>query len=351
MPEPLSINLVHLKASETIAISAETKRRRAAGEEVYDLSLGEPDFDTPPLVAQAGVQAIQKGMTHYPPNPGIPELRAAIAKNLSAQSGGRPVNPDQILVSSGSKHSIFNACFTLFGPNDQVLIPAPAWVSYPQIVHLCRAEPVLVPGDIEWGLKVSAKDLDKHSTTRTKGLIICSPCNPTGAVYTLAELRSIAEWAKKNEVWIIADEIYQRINYGAGLGAELPRPAGRPAGADGGRLRRQQGVRDDRLADRRRLRAAARVQGDGGAAVAHHHRRQPSGAMGRGHGLRRRAGGGGRASDGGGVPRPPRPARLAVPRRGARRRVRRAARRVLLLLPRGRADRAGRRRGARSARS
>ncbi|HOX21141.1 MAG TPA: pyridoxal phosphate-dependent aminotransferase [Gemmatimonadales bacterium] len=215
MPEPLSINLVHLKASETIAISAETKRRRAAGEEVYDLSLGEPDFDTPALVAQAGVQAIQKGMTHYPPNPGIPELRAAIAKNLSAQSGGRPVNPDQILVSSGSKHSIFNACFTLFGPNDQVLIPAPAWVSYPQIVHLCRAEPVLVPGDIEWGLKVSARDLDKHSTTRTKGLIICSPCNPTGAVYTLAELRSIAEWAKKNEVWIIADEIYQRINYGA----------------------------------------------------------------------------------------------------------------------------------------
>ena len=215
MPEPLSINLVHLKASETIAISAETKRRRAAGEEVFDLSLGEPDFDTPPLVAQAGVQAIQKGMTHYPPNPGIPELRAAIAKNMSAQSGGRPVNPDQILVSSGSKHSIFNACFTLFGPNDQVLIPAPAWVSYPQIVHLCRAEPVLVPGDIEWGLKVSAKDLDKHSTTRTKGLIICSPCNPTGAVYTLAELRSIAEWARKNEVWIVADEIYQRINYGA----------------------------------------------------------------------------------------------------------------------------------------
>ncbi|HEX5004427.1 MAG TPA: pyridoxal phosphate-dependent aminotransferase [Gemmatimonadales bacterium] len=215
MPEPLSLNLVNLKPSETIAISAETKRRRAAGEEVFDLSLGEPDFDTPAVAAQAGVLAIQKGMTHYPPNPGIPELRSAIARNLSMLSGGRPVNADNILVSSGSKHSLFNACFTLFGPKDQVLIPAPAWVSYPQIVHLCRAEPVLVPGDIEWGLKVGAKDLDNHSTTRTKGLIICSPCNPTGAVYTLAELRAIAEWARKHEVWIIADEIYRRINYGA----------------------------------------------------------------------------------------------------------------------------------------
>lgn len=215
MPDPLSLNLVHLKASETIAISAETKRRRAAGEEVFDLSLGEPDFDTPPLVAQAGIQAIQKGMTHYPANAGIPELRSAIARQLSRESGGRPINPDQIVVSSGSKQSIFNACFTLFGPNDQVLIPAPAWVSYPQIVQLCRAEPVLVPGDIEWGLKVSARDLDKHSTTRTKGLVICSPCNPTGAVYTLAELKAIAEWAKANDVWIVSDEIYRRINYGA----------------------------------------------------------------------------------------------------------------------------------------
>jgi len=97
-----------------------------------------------------------------------------------------------------------------------VLIPSPAWVSYPQIVHLCRAEPVLVPGDVEWGLKVSAKDLDKHTSKLTRGLILCSPCNPTGAVYTLAELRSIAEWARANGIWIIADDIYRRINYGPG---------------------------------------------------------------------------------------------------------------------------------------
>ncbi len=221
MPDPLSPNVQNLKASETVAISTEAKRRRAAGEEVYDLSVGEPDFDTPAPAAQAGIQATQKGMTRYPPNVGIAELRSGIAGQLSRMSGGRPVDPDHLIVSSGSKQSIFNACFTLFGPKDRVLIPAPAWVSYPQIVHLCRAEPVAVPGDLEWGLKVSAKDLDKHHTTTTRGLILCSPCNPTGAVYTLAELRSIAEWAKANKVWIISDEIYRRINYGSGPAPSL----------------------------------------------------------------------------------------------------------------------------------
>ena len=221
MPDPLSPNLQYLKASETVAISNEAKRRKAAGEDVLDLGVGEPDFDTPAGAAQAGTQAVQKGLTRYPPNVGIPELRKAIAQNMSRMSGGRPIDPDQIVVSSGSKQSIFNACFALFGPKDRVLIPAPAWVSYPQIVHLSRAEPVLVPGALDWGLKVSAKDLDKASNKLTRGLILCSPCNPTGAVYTLAELRSIAEWAKANDVWIISDEIYRRINYGPGPAPSL----------------------------------------------------------------------------------------------------------------------------------
>ncbi len=221
MPDPLSLNVQHLKASETVAISNEAKRRKAAGEDVLDLGVGEPDFDTPAPAAQAGIQAIQKGLTRYPPNVGIADLRRGVAGALSRMSGGRPVDPDQIVVSSGSKQSVFNACFTLFGPRDQVLIPAPAWVSYPQIVHLCRAEPVLVPGAVEWGLKVSARDLDRRSTRSTRGLIICSPCNPTGAVYTLAELRSIAEWAKENKVWIISDEIYRRINFGSGPAPSL----------------------------------------------------------------------------------------------------------------------------------
>ena len=221
MPDALSPNLQHLKPSETVAISNETKRRRAAGEDVLDLSVGEPDFDTPAAAAQAGIQAIQRGMTRYPPNIGIPELRAGIARQLSLMSGGRAVNPDQIVVSSGSKQSIFNACFALFGPKDKVLIPAPAWVSYPQIVHLCRAEPILVPGDVEWGLKVGVQDLDRHADKLVRGLILCSPCNPTGAVYTAAELKAIAEWARKREVWVIADEIYRRISYGNGPAASF----------------------------------------------------------------------------------------------------------------------------------
>ncbi|MDH4131356.1 MAG: pyridoxal phosphate-dependent aminotransferase [Gemmatimonadota bacterium] len=216
MPEQLSLNVAYLKPSETVAIAAETKRRRAAGEDIVDLSLGEPDFDTPRVIAEAGIQAIQKGMTHYPPNIGIPELRAGIARNLSLLSAGRPVNADQIVVSSGSKQAIFNACFTLFGPKDKVLIPAPAWVSYPQIVTLCRAEPVLVPGDAEWGLKVSVADLEARTDKLVKGLILCSPCNPTGATYSLTEIRAIAEWARKHGIWIIADEIYRRIYYGDG---------------------------------------------------------------------------------------------------------------------------------------
>lgn len=215
MPDPLSPNLEFLKASETVAISAEAKRRKAAGEDVIDLGVGEPDFDTPAVVAEAGIDAIRKGYTRYPPNIGTLDLRSAIAHQLSLLSGGRPVNADHIVVSSGSKQSLFNACFSLFGPGDRVLIPSPAWVSYPQIVHLARAEPVPVPGDPEWGLKVSVKDLEANAQ-RARGIIICSPCNPTGSVYTLSELKAIAEWASARKVWIISDEIYRRINYGGG---------------------------------------------------------------------------------------------------------------------------------------
>ncbi len=216
MSDSLSSNLAYLKPSETVAISNETKRRRAAGEDIVDLSVGEPDFDTPKVACDAGIAAIQKGYTRYPPNIGIAELRTAIAHNLSLMSGGRALNPDQIVISSGSKQSIFNACFTLFGPKDKVLIPSPAWVSYPQIIHLCRAEPVAVPGDPEWGLKVSVKDLEQKYDKLVKGLILCSPCNPTGATYSATEIKAIAEWARKHGVWIIADEIYRRIYYGNG---------------------------------------------------------------------------------------------------------------------------------------
>jgi len=214
-PFGLSPNLQHLETSATIAISQEAKRRKAAGEDVIDLGAGEPDFPTPAIPADAGVRAIRDGKTHYPANEGILELRAAAAKHLSLLSGGRPVNADHIVVSNGSKQSLFNVCFSVFGPGDVVAIPAPAWVSYPQIVHLTRGRPVLVPGDPEWGLKLSVRDLDRV-VPGAQGLILCSPCNPTGSVYTHAELKAIAQWARARKVWVIADEIYRRIHYGPG---------------------------------------------------------------------------------------------------------------------------------------
>ena len=214
-PGGLSTNLQYLEASATVAVSQEAKRRKAAGEDVVDLGAGEPDFPTPPIPAEAGIRAIKEGRTHYPANEGILEMRAAAATHLSLLSGGRPVNADHVVVSSGSKQSLFNACFTLFGAGDVVAIPAPAWVSYPQIVHLARARPVMVAGDPEWSLKASVKDLERM-LPGASGLILCSPCNPTGAVYTHAEIRAIAQWAKARKVWVIADEIYRRIHYGTG---------------------------------------------------------------------------------------------------------------------------------------
>jgi aspartate aminotransferase len=211
-----SRNIKQLQPSATLAVTQEAARRRAAGENIIDLSAGEPDFDTPRVVSDGGVRAIQEGKTHYPPNPGILDLRAAAASHLSVLSGGRPVNADNIIVSTGAKQSIFNACFTLFGPHDSVLIPTPSWVSYPQIIHLARANPVTVSGDPEFSLKVSVEDLEEASDVNTRGLMLCSPNNPTGAVYTLSELRAIAEWAQGRNLWVISDEIYRRIHYAPG---------------------------------------------------------------------------------------------------------------------------------------
>jgi aspartate aminotransferase len=212
----LSSNLQYLKPSETVSINQETQRRRAAGEDVIDLSAGEPDFETPHLVAEAGIRAIRQGKTKYPATAGILELRAAVARHLSLLSGGRPVNADHVVVSTGAKQSLFNACFTLFGPGDRVLIPSPAWVSYPQIVRLARAEPVMVEGAVEWSLKVDVGALQAAFDPRVRGLILCSPVNPTGAVYSRAEIKAIAEWARERGIWLIADEIYRRIHYGSG---------------------------------------------------------------------------------------------------------------------------------------
>jgi len=211
-----SRNVAALTPSATLAVSKEAARLRREGVNVVDLGAGEPDFPTPKLVAEAGIRATQRGETKYTATEGLMELRAAIARRLSLLSGGRAVNADNIVVSNGCKQSIFNACLCLFGANDKVLIPSPAWTSYPQIVHLARAMPVPVLGDAEWSLKVSVGDLDRWFDDAVKGLILNTPSNPTGAVYTQAELKAILEWAKRRGVWVLCDEIYRQIHYGVG---------------------------------------------------------------------------------------------------------------------------------------
>lgn len=210
----LSDNIASLQPSATIAVSSRVKQLIASGEDILDLCVGEPDFPTPAFIAEAGIQAIRDGRTRYTPAPGIPELRAAIAADLTRLSGaGTKVEAHGIVVSSGAKQALFNTCFSLFGPGDRVAIPVPYWTTYPAIVELARAEPLFVKGDPASGGKVTPDDLDRAGAKDARGLMLNTPSNPTGAVYSHDELEAIARWASENDVWLISDEIYRRIYF------------------------------------------------------------------------------------------------------------------------------------------
>jgi aspartate aminotransferase len=208
-----SANVAFLKESATIAVSARARALKAQGRKVIDLGAGEPDFDTPEFIRRAGQKAIDSGATKYTATEGILPLREAIAAQTSARWKGDAITAGEVVVSSGSKQSLFNACFTLFAEGDEVLIPTPSWTSYYEMVALSRAKPVSVIGDPENGLKVTAAFLDAASTPRTKGLMLNSPCNPTGAVYSESELREILALADERDWWVLSDEIYRRISY------------------------------------------------------------------------------------------------------------------------------------------
>lgn len=208
-----SENIGKLKPSATMAVSALAKRLASEGRDIVNLSAGEPDFDTPAFIADAGVSAIRDGATRYTAAAGMPDLRKAIAANLSARAG-RTLPWEGIVAGTGAKQALFNAVFSLFGPGDEVLILTPYWTTYPDIVTLARAEPVFVAGDEARDFKVTPADLDSAVTDRTRGLILNSPSNPSGAVYSLEELRAITRWAKDRGVWLVSDEIYGSIYYG-----------------------------------------------------------------------------------------------------------------------------------------
>jgi aspartate aminotransferase len=209
-----STNIELLRESATIAVSQRARALRAQGRRIIDLGAGEPDFATPEFIARAAHQAIDAGHTHYTPTEGILPLREAIARRAAdCGAAGASVTPGEVVVSNGSKQSIFNACFVLFGPGDEVLIPTPSWTSYYEIVQLARATPVAVRGDPACDLKVTAASLAAAATGNTRGLMINSPCNPTGAVYSRVELRALLTLARERGWWVISDEIYRRIAY------------------------------------------------------------------------------------------------------------------------------------------
>ena len=209
-----SANVAFLKESATIAVSARARALKAQGRKVIDLGAGEPDFDTPEFIRRAAQRAIDNGATKYTATEGILPLREAIAAQTNARwSGDDKIMAADIVVSNGSKQSLFNACFTLFGEGDEVLIPTPSWTSYYEMVALSKAKAVSVIGDPENGLKVTAAFLDAASTPRTRGIMLNSPCNPTGAVYSADELREILELADERDWWVLSDEIYRRISY------------------------------------------------------------------------------------------------------------------------------------------
>jgi aspartate aminotransferase len=207
-----SANVTELRESATIAVSTRAKALRASGRSVIDLGAGEPDFPTPACVIEAAHRALDAGHTRYTQVEGIAPLRELIAKRASLLRGV-PVDPADVVVSTGTKQALFNACFALFSAGDEVLVPTPGWTSYYQMLALARATPIAVTGPRDHQLKVTPDDLMRAATPRTRGVMLNSPCNPTGAVYSRDELASIVAMAAERDWWIISDEIYRAISY------------------------------------------------------------------------------------------------------------------------------------------
>ena len=213
MQQRLSSRVRSIAPSATLSIDAKTKALIREGKPVVNMSVGEPDFDTPKAAAFAGMRAIANGNTRYTDAAGTVDLRKAIAHKL-AMENGLQYAPEQIVVSSGAKHSLFNICLSLCEEGDEVILPAPYWVSYPEQIRLAGATPVIVTATDAAGFKITPEQLEQAITARTKALILNSPNNPTGAVYSEAELRALGAVLQRHDIYIVTDEIYERLVYG-----------------------------------------------------------------------------------------------------------------------------------------
>jgi aspartate aminotransferase len=201
-----------VKPSPTLRITALAKELQAKGENLINLAAGEPDFDTPDPIKEAAITAIRQGFTKYTPTTGIPELRSAIADYLKV-SRNLTYTPDQIAVTNGAKQAIFNILQVLVQEGDEVLIPSPYWVSYPEMVRLSGATPVFVPASSSEGFRLDGKTLERFITPKAKCLLLNSPSNPTGAILPERNLREIAEVANRHSLWVVSDEIYSELTF------------------------------------------------------------------------------------------------------------------------------------------
>lgn len=208
----LASRVSELTPSLTLSIDSKAKALRAEGVDVYSFGAGEPDFDTPEHIKAAAIEALNAGFTKYTPSSGTPELRAAISEKFK-RDNGLDYKPSEIIVSNGAKQSCFNAIMAVCGEGDEVIIPAPYWLSYPEMVRLAGAEPVIVQTTAENDWKMTPQQFEEAMSPRTKMVIINSPGNPTGAVYTKEELRSLVEVAADEEITILSDEIYECLTY------------------------------------------------------------------------------------------------------------------------------------------
>lgn len=209
----LSNRINTLAESETLAMTRRSRELKAKGADIINLSIGEPDFNTPEEIKKAGIQAIEDDFSHYSPVPGYPELRKAVTEKLK-RDNNLIYEQNQIVVSTGAKQSIANAVLCLVNPGDEVIIPTPYWVSYKEIIKLAEAKGVFVESSIESGFKVTPEQIEKAITDKTKLFMFSSPCNPSGAVYSYEELEAISKVFERHpNVFIISDEIYEYINY------------------------------------------------------------------------------------------------------------------------------------------
>ncbi len=210
----LADTLARVKPSATIAVTQKARDLKAQGREIISLSVGEPDFDTPDNIKRAAIAAIERGETKYTPVPGIVPLREAVAQKFKRENG-LDYKPSQVIVGTGGKHVLFNAFLATLNPGDEVVIPAPFWVSYPDMVLIAGGTPVIVPTTMAHGFKLQAEELERAITPRTKWVLLNSPSNPSGAAYTRSELKTVTDVLVRHpDVWVLTDDIYEHLVYG-----------------------------------------------------------------------------------------------------------------------------------------